>query len=92
MTKTQSRRRKRRKKANSGQMYDPNGPLGDCARWMAYEPKTPEPTTCMPGTPAKIAIMAARAELGEALWHPDDATEMPEQRPELLAAMVDLAK
>lgn len=30
------------------------------------------PTTAMPGSPEKIAILQQRAELGVALWHPDD--------------------
>jgi hypothetical protein len=35
--------------------------------------KACEPTTVKPG-PAKVAVMAARAEAGEALWHPLDAS------------------
>jgi hypothetical protein len=33
----------------------------------------PEPTTAKPGTPEKVAVLAARAEAGQRLWHPDDA-------------------
>lgn len=37
-------------------------------------PRLPDfPTTAMPGSPAKIAILQQRAQLGVALWHPDDA-------------------
>ena len=34
-------------------------------------PPCPEPTSVMPG-PAKVAILAARAEAGVSLWHPRD--------------------
>lgn len=33
-----------------------------------------EPTTALPGTPDKVAVMAERAARGETLFHPDDAT------------------
>jgi hypothetical protein len=33
---------------------------------------TPEPTPYLPGTPEKVAVLEARAEDGEELWHPDD--------------------
>jgi hypothetical protein len=33
----------------------------------------PFPTSALPGTPEKIAILAQRAGLGQELWHPDDA-------------------
>lgn len=33
----------------------------------------PEPTTAIPGTPEKVAVMAARAEAHQELWHPQDA-------------------
>jgi len=32
------------------------------------------PTTALPGTPDKIAVMAQRAARGETLFHPQDAT------------------
>lgn len=32
----------------------------------------PEPTSAPPGSEAKIAVMAARAERNESLWHPLD--------------------
>lgn len=36
--------------------------------------KTPcEPTTALPGTPEKVAVLMERARLGQSLWHPDDA-------------------
>jgi hypothetical protein len=34
----------------------------------------PEPTAAPPGTPEKVAVLAARAERGETMFHPDDAT------------------
>jgi hypothetical protein len=33
----------------------------------------PEPTRALPGTPAKVAVLAARAGRREALFHPADA-------------------
>jgi hypothetical protein len=33
----------------------------------------PRPTDALPGTPEKVAILAERARLGVALWHPLDA-------------------
>ena len=36
-------------------------------------PLPPRPTTALPGTPEKIAIMAARLEAGYHLHHPKDA-------------------
>lgn len=35
----------------------------------------PKPTTALPGTIDKIAVMAARFAAGYELWHPGDATE-----------------
>jgi hypothetical protein len=32
----------------------------------------PEPTACLPGTPEKVAVLAARAAAGLALFHPAD--------------------
>ena len=36
-------------------------------------PLPPEPTTALPGTPEKAAVLAERARLKLALWHPLDA-------------------
>jgi hypothetical protein len=36
-------------------------------------PMPTEPTTALPGTPAKVAVLCRRAAQGEALWHPEDA-------------------
>jgi hypothetical protein len=33
----------------------------------------PFPTAALPGTPEKIAILTQRAELGQELFHPNDA-------------------
>jgi hypothetical protein len=33
----------------------------------------PAPTTALPGTPEKVAILAERARQRQALWHPLDA-------------------
>ena len=33
----------------------------------------PVPTSALPGTPEKVAILMERARLGFALWHPHDA-------------------
>jgi len=35
--------------------------------------RLPEPTTALPGTPEKVAVLEERARLGLALWHPLDA-------------------
>ena len=32
------------------------------------------PTSALPGTPEKIAVLEERARLKQCLWHPDDAT------------------
>jgi hypothetical protein len=32
------------------------------------------PTRALPGTPEKVAVLRERARLGQALWHPLDAT------------------
>jgi len=32
-----------------------------------------DPTTALPGTEEKVAVLAERARLGMALWHPQDA-------------------
>lgn len=37
-------------------------------------PLPPCPTTALPGTPEKVAVLAERARLRQNLWHPDDAT------------------
>jgi hypothetical protein len=31
------------------------------------------PTSALPGTPEKVAILEERVRLKQALWHPDDA-------------------
>jgi len=36
----------------------------------------PSPTTAAPGTPEKLAVMAARYAAGQALFHPDDAIQL----------------
>ena len=33
----------------------------------------PEPTTAVPGTPEKMAVLEMRAKMRQALWHPQDA-------------------
>jgi hypothetical protein len=33
----------------------------------------PEPTTALPGTAEKVAVLEQRAAVGQALWHPSDA-------------------
>src|SRR5206468_1886992 len=37
-------------------------------------PLPPCPTTALPGTPEKLAVLMQRARLKQALWHPQDAT------------------
>lgn len=44
-------------------------------------PTPPEPTTAAPGTPEKMAVLAMRAKLKQALWHPDDAQYVNDPRP-----------
>ena len=34
----------------------------------------PVPTRALPGTPEKVIVMEERARMGQALWHPLDAT------------------
>lgn len=36
--------------------------------------RLPEPTTALPRTPEKVAVLEERARLGLSLWHPLDAT------------------
>src|SRR6516164_2802827 len=35
--------------------------------------RMPEPTSALPGTPEKVAVLEQRARLGQQLWHPLDA-------------------
>lgn len=48
------------------------------ARWRRHGNATPapaaEPTTARPGSPEKVAVMAARLERNEQLHHPADPT------------------
>ena len=37
-------------------------------------------TEAMPGTKAKLDVLAQRAQSGLPLWHPDDRDEVPEDR------------
>ncbi len=48
-----------------------------------FDPPLPDsPTQAPPGSPEKIAVLAARYAAGVALWHPDDAAgPPPRQRP-----------
>jgi len=39
-----------------------------------------ECTEAMPGTKAKLEVLAQRVENGLPLWHPDDRDEVPEDR------------
>ncbi len=43
-------------------------------------PLAPEPTSALPGTPEKVAVLEERARLGLALWHPLDAPMDMESR------------
>jgi hypothetical protein len=50
--------------------------------------RLPEPTTTLPGTPEKVAILEERARLGLCLWHPLDAQlETPSLPVEELVSM-----
>ena len=40
--------------------------------WFSARPAS-KPTRTKPGTPARVAIYAARVEAGEDIWHPGDA-------------------
>src|SRR5437763_2693278 len=61
--------------------YDLNddGQCGSCERFFsrAVPPAPPWPTDALPGTPEKVAVMAARAASGFAVLHPGDAVEHP---------------
>ena len=35
------------------------------------------PTSALPGTPEKVAVLAERARLRQSLWHPNDAPATP---------------
>jgi hypothetical protein len=35
------------------------------------------PTSAMPGTPEKVAVLAERAQMRQSLWHPEDAPALP---------------
>jgi hypothetical protein len=52
-------------------------PLRRCGEWSDREPPAPtlpaaEPTDAAPGSDDKIAVLIARREAGEHLWHPRD--------------------
>jgi hypothetical protein len=52
-------------------------------------PLPAEPTAYPPGSPQKLAVMAQRARLKQALWHPDDApmgAPMPVERRQAVVA------
>jgi hypothetical protein len=36
------------------------------------------PTSALPGSPEKVAVLCERARLRQSLWHPDDAPMDPE--------------
>ena len=57
---------KRPRRAGAHALYESSGPAL----------KVPEPTTAGPGTAEKLAVLIARAEAGECLWHHDDAREL----------------
>jgi hypothetical protein len=40
----------------------------------------PFPTTALPGTPEKVAVLEQRAQMHQALWHPADAPMDAESR------------
>jgi hypothetical protein len=46
-------------------------------------PPPPIPTSALPGSPEKLAVLAERARLKQALWHPDDAPRQKGQVMEL---------
>jgi len=53
-----------------------------CGEWD-YEPETVEPTLfdptrAMPGTDAKLSILAQRVAQGLPLWHPEDRQDLDE--------------
>jgi hypothetical protein len=43
----------------------------------------PVPTDAEPGSPAKIAVLEARALAGQQLHHPDDRKDLPVRLPRL---------
>lgn len=45
----------------------------DQGRWKTLP--LPEPTAARPNSPEKLAVLCARAEAGQELWHPNDAAE-----------------
>lgn len=40
---------------------------------LDFSPELPVPTSELRGSPGKVAVMRARFERGQALFHPDDA-------------------
>ncbi len=49
-------------------------------------PLPPSPTSAIPGSREKLAVLAERAQLRQNLWHPDDAVRDERTAAPLLAA------
>jgi hypothetical protein len=49
-----------------------------------YRDRTPPlaPTRALPGSPEKVAVLRERFRLGQALWHPLDASMKVEPAPD----------
>jgi hypothetical protein len=52
-------------------LWDFEPPEVDCGQF--------DSTDAMPGTKAKLDVLARRVEDGLPLWHPDDRDEIPEE-------------
>jgi hypothetical protein len=55
------------------ELYPTTNRLGVGIRMRKVKPAL-QPTDARPGSPEKILVLGRRAELGQELWHPDDAT------------------
>ena len=66
-----------RESYHSGSKYARRG----ISNITGVQPPPPEPTTAPPGTLEKLAVLAERAKLKVALWHPMDARYPGDPRP-----------
>lgn len=63
-------------KQGKGQHYMPGQEFycGPCSDTRIDYPKPSRPTRTMPGSKARVEVLAARVERGESLWHDEDLT------------------
>lgn len=61
-------------KSGIRKQYPPLSPKGVHNHDFYGGHELPEPTAALPGTPEKVAVLAARVQAKVTLWNPDDAT------------------